>query len=89
MGLLNNLGNTPVPTWLASSSELKISVLNLHSPFSPDPTATTQPNPNANVSTSTDVIKHHLQEVNPESTPNQINPFEEESQANATLKSPG
>ncbi|KAJ9059798.1 hypothetical protein DSO57_1037775 [Entomophthora muscae] len=61
------------------SSELMTPVLNLHSPSSPDPSANTQPNPNENVSTPTDVMKHHLQEVDPESTPNQIKPVEEES----------
>ncbi|KAJ9085333.1 hypothetical protein DSO57_1015144 [Entomophthora muscae] len=76
-------------TQLASSSELHTSVLNLNSPSSPDLTATTQSNSNANVITPTDVMKHHLQEVDPESTPNQIKPIEEESQANVIPTSPG
>ncbi|KAJ9061626.1 hypothetical protein DSO57_1018632 [Entomophthora muscae] len=89
MGLLNNLANTPVPTQLASFSELKTSVLNLHSPSSPDPTAITQPNSNANVSTPTDVMKHNFQENTPAPLPNQSKPAEGESQANATHTSSG
>ncbi|KAJ9055765.1 hypothetical protein DSO57_1000623 [Entomophthora muscae] len=88
LGLLNNLENTPVHTQLFSSSELKTFAPNIHSPSSPDPSANTQSNLNENTSTPTDVIKYHLQEVDPDSTPNHIKPVEEESQANATPTSP-
>ncbi|KAJ9075017.1 hypothetical protein DSO57_1000303 [Entomophthora muscae] len=80
LGLLNTLP--------FGSSALKTSIPNLHSPSSSNPSAHTQSNSNENASTPTDVMKHHLQEVDSDSTPNHIKPVEAESQANTTPTSP-
>ncbi|KAJ9076697.1 hypothetical protein DSO57_1023758 [Entomophthora muscae] len=60
----------------------------LHPFSSPSPIGCTQTNPNAPESTPTDVMKHHLQEIDPESTPNQMRPGKENAQANAAPTSP-
>ncbi|KAJ9074115.1 hypothetical protein DSO57_1009442 [Entomophthora muscae] len=76
LGLLSDLADNPVSTQFPSSKFSSV----LQS--SPDPRATSQPVPQINATSPTDAIRHHLQEDDPDPTPNQINPVEEESQAN-------
>ncbi|KAJ9074046.1 hypothetical protein DSO57_1010135, partial [Entomophthora muscae] len=65
LGLLSDLADNPVSTQFSSS---KLSPV-LQS--STDPRATSQPVPQINATSPTDVMRHHLQEDDPDPTPNQ------------------